>query len=72
MDESFSFSFRNRKIPTYEDLFKVNHTGNQALCLFEEYICYRSLQDSLSLRTSHWEQLVQSEEFRLSLETFKS
>ena len=54
MDES------NPKIPTYEALFEVKHNDDQALMLFEDYLCYRSLQDVLSLRTSRWEQLVQS------------
>ena len=46
-------------IPTYEDLFKIKHSDNQGLLLFEDYLCYRALQDVLSLRESRWEKLVQ-------------
>ena len=39
----------------------VKHLDEQALLLFEGYLCYRALQDVLSLRTSHWEHLVECE-----------
>ena len=60
MDGSLLTSFKCRTIPTYVDLFKVRHSDDQALLLFEDYLCYRALQDVLSLRTSRWEHLVQS------------
>ena len=61
MDSSLLTSFRSGTIPTYADLFKVKHSDNQALLLFVDYLCYRALQDVLSLRTSRWEHLVHSE-----------
>ena len=61
MDESLLTSFRSPTIPTYVDLFKVRHSDDQALLLFEDYLCYRALLDVLSLRTSRWEHLVHSE-----------
>ena len=54
-------SFKSPTVPVYADLFKVRHSDNQALLLFEDYLCYRALQDVLSLRASRWERLVKSE-----------
>ncbi|XP_065884313.1 telomeric repeat-binding factor 2-like isoform X2 [Dysidea avara] len=51
-------SFLSHSVPTYKDLFTVRHPENQALLLFENYLCYRALLDVLSLRSSRWEELV--------------
>ena len=49
-------------IPKYADLFNVRHSDEQALLLFENYLCYRALMEYvLSLHTSRWEQLMLSE-----------
>lgn len=61
MDTDLLTGFKSHSIPTYVDLFKVKHSDNQALILLEDYLCYRALRESLSLRTSRWEYLVQSE-----------
>lgn len=63
MDTDLLTGFKSHSIPTYADLFKVKHSDNQALILLEDYLCYRALRESLSLRTSRWEYLVQSEWF---------
>lgn len=51
-------SFMAKSLPTYENLFKAEHSDNQALVLFENYLCYRALLDVLSMRASRWEHLV--------------
>lgn len=60
MDTASLTGFMSHNVPTYVDLFKVKHSDNEAVILFQSYLCYRALQDVLSLRTSRWEYLVQS------------